>query len=312
MTYLENELIIISFYRFIKIKNKKTIKDLIDNYLRDKVIRGTILLSDEGINGSLSGKKNNILSTIKFIKQILKIKKISSNSNSIDFLPFNRLKVRIKKEIVSLGKGKISSIHNSKEYINPDVWNKLLKNKKTKIIDVRNQYEVEIGRFISSLNPTTDTFREFPSKIKKLKIKKSDSLAIYCTGGIRCEKASAYLKSQGYKKVYQLKGGILNYLNYFKKNKQNSFWNGECFVFDDRVTINSDLTKGKYSQCYGCRRPISKKDLKSKYYEKGVQCPHCYKFRTTSQKKRSKARQSQIEMSIKQGKSNTFSKISKI
>ena len=207
------------------------------------------------------------------------------------------MKVRLKKEIVSLGKPNIDVNSMTGKYIEVDKWNKLMSRKDIKIIDVRNPYEINVGKFEKSLNPSTNNFRQFPMNFKKMKIKKDDEIAMYCTGGIRCEKASAYLNKLGYKKVYQLKGGILNYLNHYKDDKKNNKWQGECFVFDNRVTVNKTLSKGKFSQCYGCRSPITKKDIKSKFYIKGVSCPHCFQKRTEKQKSRSYSRQRQIENS---------------
>lgn len=300
---------IISFYRFTEINNKKLLKNKIEIFLENYCVKGTILLSNEGINGSLSVPSSNLGEILLFLKKILNIKKLSLKINDTSFIPFNRLKVRLKKEIVSLGQGKIDVSKLGGKIVNPEEWDELISKKTTKLIDVRNIYEIEIGRFKKSINPNTDNFRQFPNSIKKLGIKKEDHIAMYCTGGIRCEKASAFLKSKGFTKVYQLEGGIINYLSYKKENKKKSKWIGECFVFDERVTINKNLTKGKYSQCYGCRRPISKKDMLSTHYKKGIQCPHCYKHRSENQIKKSTSRQKQIEIAIKKNIRNTFLKI---
>ena len=160
---------------------------------------------------------------------------------------------------------------------------------------MRNPYEIKIGKFKKSINPKTDNFREFPKKFKKMNFDKKDTIAMYCTGGIRCEKASAFLKKEGYKNILQLEGGILNYLNYFKNRKTKNSWTGECFVFDNRVAVKRNLEKGSYEQCYGCRSPIAKKDRKSRFFIQGVSCPYCYKFRSNEQKKRSLSRQKQID-----------------
>ena len=294
---MKNKFSIYSFYRFTEIINKKLIKNNLDQHLSHYNVRGTILLADEGINGTLCASHKDLYEKLKFIRNLLKIRNLNLKVNTSTFLPFNRMKVRLKKEIVSLGKGDIDVTKNYKTYVKPSEWNELIKNKDIKIIDVRNTFEIDIGKFKNAINPKTKSFREFPYSLTKMNITKNDTIAMYCTGGIRCEKASAFLKINGYKNVYQLKGGIINYLDYSKKSSHDSLWKGECFVFDNRVTINKDLDKGKYIQCYGCRRPITKKDTKSRYYKKGVFCPNCFNERSDQQKKRSQSRQNQIELS---------------
>tara|TARA_B100000965_G_scaffold373218_1_gene363477 strand:+ start:165 stop:1100 length:936 start_codon:yes stop_codon:yes gene_type:complete len=309
---IKNDLYIYTFYRFLNIKNTKNIKKLLDKYFEKKILRGTILLANEGINASISGTNNDLLDTIKIIKKLLKIRKVNIKVNKIDFLPFNKIKVRLKKEIVSLGKGEISVNKFTGKRIHPSKWNREINKKDVKLVDTRNIFEINIGKFKGAINPNTSSFREFPKQLNKGGIKKGDKLAIYCTGGIRCEKASAYLKLQGFKNIIQLDGGILNYLDYIKKTKKESLWSGECFVFDNRVSINKNLVKGKYLQCHGCRHPITKEDIKLKSYKKGVSCRYCYSKRTQDQKKRSAVRQSQIDMDKKRGVNNSFTKITAI
>ena len=306
---MNNSFFVYSFYRFKNIKYKLKLKLHLEKYLKNKLVRGTILLADEGINGSIAGKQKILDDTIKQIRKYLKIRKINLKINKIDFLPFNKLKIRTKNEIVSLGKGKIDVKEFSASRIKPRDWNKLLERKNLKLIDTRNKYEIKIGKFNGSINPGTNSFREFPDKLKESKIKKDDEIAIYCTGGIRCEKASAYLKQEGFKKIYQLDGGIINYLDYVNKSKLKSKWKGDCFVFDNRVTVNKYLERGYYLQCYGCRHPISMKETKSIYYKKGISCPYCFKSRTEKQKKRSIARQKNIENHNIKNESHTFKKI---
>lgn len=309
---MSDEFFIFSFYRFIELKNIEKLKKDLDKYLSNITVKGTILIANEGINGSIAATKEDLENFVKFLKSdLLNIRKLEIKVNKIDFLPFNKIKVRLKKEIVSLGKGKINTNHNKSNYLNPIQWNIKIKNKNTKIIDVRNNFEIDIGKFKNAINPNTKTFREFPDSFQKLKINKKSHIAIYCTGGIRCEKASKYLQKEGYKHVYQLKGGILNYLNYTNKNKEKSLWNGECFVFDERVAVNKSLDKGSYLQCYGCRRPIRYKDTKSKKYIKGVQCSYCYKERSDKQKERSLTRQMQIDKFEDLGIDHAFKKVSK-
>ena len=288
-----NNMKIVSFYRFIGLKNTKAIKEKIENNLIKKNLKGTILIATEGINGSVAGKEDDIEILLKFIKLTLKIRKLELKINEVDMFPFNKMRVRLKKEIVSLGIKNINVKHKSLKFIHPSKWNKIINNKDINIIDVRNPYEIKIGKFKNAINPQTKNFRDFPKKFEKLNINKNDIIAMYCTGGIRCEKASTFLSKKGYKNIIQLKGGILNYLSYFQKNYRESMWNGECFVFDNRVTVKKNLAKGNFEQCYGCRSPITKKDRISKFYKKGVSCPHCYFIRTDEQKKRSFTRQKQ-------------------
>ncbi len=307
-----NNFYVYSFYRFKNLKNKKAIKLKLDKYISDKVIRGTILIANEGINGSISGDKDDLIDVIKFIKKLLCIKKLELKINSTDFLPFNKIKIRLKKEIVSLGRGIVNVSYRTNKFIDPMHWDNFIKQKNIRLIDLRNTYEIDIGKFKNATNPNTKNFREFPNEFKKMKISKNDTVATYCTGGIRCEKAAGYLYQKGYKNVYQLKGGIINYLSHFRDKKIKLQWNGECFVFDKRVTINKKLKKGKYEQCYGCRHPLSKTDMESNKYQKGVQCPFCYKLRTATQKKNSKTRQSQIESAERKKVEHKFMKISNL
>ncbi len=300
---------IYSFYRFKEINDIGQLKIIFDNFLIKKKVKGTILIANEGINGSVSGTKIDLDDLLNFIKFKLKIRKLEIKINKTDFLPFNRMKIRLKKEIVSLGQGIIDTNKYRGNLIDPKNWNKIISDKNTKVLDVRNEFEIGIGKFVGSINPKTKSFRQFPDIIKKLKIKKTDKIAMYCTGGIRCEKSSAFMKMKGYRNVVQLEGGIINYLEYINSKNQKNLWQGECFVFDDRVTVNRKLLKGKYLQCYGCRRPITRKETKSKFYKKGVSCPNCYNERTLKQKQRSNMRQMQIDDAIINKSHTSFRKI---
>ena len=294
----KNQFYVYSFYRFLKIENKYKIKKLLDNFFLNKKLKGTILLANEGINGSIATSLDDFNLIFRYIKKILKIRKIEIKINETDEFPFNKIKVRVKKEIVSLGIGKINIQKYRGDYIEPSKWGPIIRDKKTHVIDVRNYFEIDIGSFYRSKNPLTKSFRDFPKKIEKMEIPKNERIAMYCTGGIRCEKASSYLKINGYKNVVQLSGGILNYLKYIKETGKKSDWHGECFVFDKRVTLNKQLKKGKYTQCYGCRRPITKKDTMSKLFKKGVCCPYCYYERSSIQKNNSLMRQKQIDEAL--------------
>ena len=298
---------ILTFYRFIYINDIYKIKKNLEIIAKSTSILGTVLLANEGVNATISGNNKELDIFINAIKKNLKIRKIIIKESLNNDYPFNKIKIRIKREIVSLGNKTPILKEISGKYIEPKNWDNIIKDKDYYIIDTRNKYEIDIGTFKNSINPQTNSFREFPKYIKSAKIKKTQPIAMFCTGGIRCEKASSYLLSEGYSNIYQLNGGILNYLEY-KKNKKTTEWSGECFVFDKRVSVNKSLKKGKYLQCYGCRHPITINDTKSKYFEKGVCCPYCYDRKTSEKKRRLRMRQSQLEVKLKNGNDKTCSK----
>jgi len=291
------------FYKFKRIKNIKKTKELLNNFFTKHGIRGTVIISHEGINGTISSKKKELQLALLKIKKIFNISKFDSQNFAINkFQIFHRGKVKIKKEVVPMGL-KITK-RNTKHHIEPSKWNKLIANKKTILIDARKPFEFNVGTFKGAINPEINNFREFPKYLKKLD--KNKNIAMFCTGGIRCEKAGVYLNKKGFKNVYQLKGGIINYLK--KVNKNKSFWNGECYVFDNRISLKHGLDSGTYVMCSGCRKPVSFKDKKSNKYEEGVSCPNCHDSLTTSQKERFRMRQKQINLAKKLGKKHIFQK----
>ena len=296
---------VFGFYKFQKMNNLKKNQKLLNNLFFNKGINGSIIISKEGLNGSLSGKNKDIKASIIRLKKILNIKKFDSFNNSISKLkPFHKPKVKIKKEVVPMDFIMSNRIKKKNTYIDPTKWNKLIKKKETLLLDARKPFEHKVGSFKKSVNPNIGNFRDFPKYLKKLK--KDQPIAMFCTGGIRCEKASVYLEKKGFKNIYQLKGGILNYL---KKIKQkNSLWKGECFVFDNRVSLKHGLAQGTYSICGGCREPISVKDKKSRKYEEGVTCPSCFSKLSKKQKSRFRMRQSQIYKAKQFGKKYIFQK----
>ena len=295
---------VFGFYKFKKFNSLKKYKDLLQDFLIKTNIRGTIIIANEGINATISGKANDIKLTIAQIKKILDFKKFDSeNISKSKFQPFHKAKVKIKKEVVPMGLS-LSMINKKDNHVDPKKWNKLIVDKETLVLDSRKPFEYEVGTFKKSVNPDVDNFREFPKYLNKLDKKKP--IAMFCTGGIRCEKASVFLEKKGFKNVFQLKGGILNYLKNVKKKE--SLWNGECFVFDNRISVKHGLVTGTYSMCSGCRKPVSPKDKKSKKYEEGVSCTNCHDSLTEIQKDRFRMRQKQINLAKKSGSKHIFQK----
>jgi len=296
---------VFGFYKFIKVKSLKKNKVFLQKFLISNHIRGTIIIAKEGLNGTISGSVKDIDKTTKKLKSLFSFKLFdSSNESKSKFQPFHKPKVKIKKEIVPMNLIINPKERNMKSHLDPKDWNKLIKNKETHIIDTRKPFEYKVGTFKRSVNPNVTNFRDFPKYLNKLK--KNKPVAMFCTGGIRCEKTSVYLKKKGFKNIYQLNGGILNYLNKIKKNE--SLWKGECFVFDNRISLKHGLKLGSYSMCSGCRMPISSKDKRSNKYEEGVSCPNCYDKLTETQKSRFRMRQSQIYKAKQSGKKQIFQK----
>ena len=296
---------VLGFYKFVKITSLKKNKDFIQKFLIKDKIRGTIIIAKEGLNGTISGKNKNIEKTIKKIKSIFSFKNFDSSNNSKSkFQPFHKPKVKIKKEIVPMNLMIKSKERNLETHLNPIEWNRLIKKKDTHIIDTRKPFEYDVGTFKKSVNPNVKNFRDFPKYLNKLE--KDKPVAMFCTGGIRCEKTSVYLKKKGFKNIYQLNGGILNYLKNIKK--KDSMWKGECFVFDNRISLKHGLKVGSYFMCSGCRKPINSKDKKSKKYEEGVSCPNCHDNLTEIQKERFRMRQKQINLAKKTGSKHIFQK----
>ncbi|RZP16060.1 MAG: rhodanese-related sulfurtransferase [Chloroflexi bacterium] len=283
---------ILSFYEFntFDFLDVKENQKILTVNCKELGIKGTIILSEEGINGTVSGNEQSVdklsllLSSLGYKANI----KISFSESDA----FKRLKVKIQSEIVTFdGLGKFAS--NTGDFIDPKDWDNFINNDDVQLVDVRNFYETVIGKFPNSIDPKTETFTDFKefidSELGNLKDKK---IAMYCTGGIRCEKASSYMKDIGFKEVFQLRGGIINYLN--SLDKKNGSWEGECFVFDERVSLDYGSEEGTFDLCHGCRNPIDDDDKKSIYYEEGVSCPNCINIRSDEQNEKSRQRQAQI------------------
>ena len=303
---------IITLYKFHKIQEPLKLQAALKKELKNLDILGTIIVGNEGINGTVSGTSINLDRAIERLKLHSKILDLDLKESFSKKSPFLRLKIKIKDEIVTMGKKNINPSTQSGEYINHKRWNALIEDKNTLLIDTRNSYEYAIGTFKNSINPKTANFKEFPEWVKKQQFsetdKKQKKVAMFCTGGIRCEKASAFMKNEGFEKVYHLKGGILKYLEEIET--RNSLWQGECFVFDDRVSVKHDLSEGSYDLCHGCRMPITEQDKLSSHYVKGVSCSNCVNEKTSSQIQRYKTRQKQINLAKAKNKNHLGPKAS--
>jgi len=292
---------IFGFYKFKQIKNIKLLKKNLEDFIEKEELRGSIIISNEGVNGTISFKPTKYKKVKNKILNLLRIRKFDNeNISYYKYQAFKKGKIKIKKEVVPIGM-KLKKIL-TKNKIEPKDWNKFILKKETVLIDTRKNFEFKVGTFKGSINPELNNFRDFPRYFKTLK--KNQKIGMFCTGGIRCEKASAYLEKKGFKNVYQLKGGIINYLDNVKK--KDSLWSGDCFVFDNRVSIKHGLKPGNLKICPGCRNPIKLSERKSNFYEQGVSCPNCYNNLTISQKQRFRMRQKQILTAKKHGKKYFF------
>ena len=287
-----------AFYKFAAVNKPLFLQEKILDKFNELSIKGTLLIGEEGINGTISANNSDSLdNAINFIKAINGFENIEVKYSTSNKDPFTRLKVKFKNEIVTIGDASIDPNKNVGEYVHPKDWNNLITDEEVLILDTRNTYEYSIGSFKNSIQPETTNFREFPAWLEKLEasgVDRSKKVAMFCTGGIRCEKASSLMRSKGFENIYHLQGGILNYLE--KINDEDSLWNGECFVFDDRVAINHKLQVGSYDMCHGCRMPITDLDKHSDYYQRGVSCPNCFNKKTPDQKKRYADRQKQVDL----------------
>ena len=287
-----------ALYKFHSIENPFSVQQMLKSDLDDNLVTGTILIGKEGLNGTISASIKDMKKAISTIKSIKGFDDINIKYSKSKIKPFIRLKVKTKEEIVTIGDKKLDPSINSGIYVEPKDWNSLIAKGDVLLIDTRNNYEYSIGTFKNSINPRTNNFREFPNWVKNQKFsnkdKKTKKVAMFCTGGIRCEKATSYMKKEGFKNVFHLKGGVLKYFEDISTDQ--SKWIGECFVFDDRVSLDHNLDEGSYDMCHGCRMPITKQDKESKYFIKGVSCPACFASKTNEQKSRYMSRQKQIDL----------------
>ena len=295
--------VICALYKFVTLNNYRAIQEPLLSLMLEHGIRGTILLAQEGINGTVAADRNNMDHLLAFLKSDVRLADLSYKESYTNQPPFLRSRVKLKKEIVTMGIEGIDPKRVVGTYVKPTDWNALIKDPDVLLVDTRNDYEVQVGTFKDALNPKTESFRDFPGYVKeKLDAKKHTKVAMFCTGGIRCEKSTAYLKEQGFDEVYHLKGGILKYLEEIPA--EESLWEGECFVFDERVTVNHQLEKGVYEQCNACRMPITAKEQLSNQFQQGVSCPHCFDNTTEQQKARFAEREKQMSLAQLRGESH--------
>jgi UPF0176 protein len=292
--------VVAALYRFVTLDDYRELREpLLDQCLAAGV-KGTLLLAAEGINGTIAGSRDGIDRVLAWLRSESRLAALEHKESLDDEMPFYRMKVKLKREIVTMGVAGIDPNRVVGTYVAPRDWNTLVNDPEVVLIDTRNRYEVDIGTFRGALDPATTSFREFPRYVREnLDPARHRKVAMFCTGGIRCEKASAFMLQEGFEEVYHLQGGILKYLE--QVPEAESTWEGECFVFDNRVAVNHRLEKGSYDQCHGCRHPITAEDQASERYQQGICCPHCYDSLTGEQKARFAERQKQMELAAQRG-----------
>ena len=292
------ETIVAAFYKFVDWDDFKSLKPLLDKVCNKAGTVGTILLAPEGINGTISGTAQGVQAVLEFLSCDQRLIGLTPKYSTATGKTFKRMKIKIKKEIVSMGKAEVKPAKVTGEYISPEAWNDVIADPDTVVVDARNYYEHSVGTFTNSIQPNTKSFREFPEwvdqELKPMMNEKTKKIAMFCTGGIRCEKASSYLLTEGFAEVLQLQGAIQKYLQEVKP--EESLWQGECFVFDDRVSLQHGLIEGDFDMCHACRMPIDENDKVSEHFIEGVSCPNCYNLHSEERKERFVERQKQIEL----------------
>ena len=306
-----NAYVVSALYKFTRLEHFRELKDPLLKVMKQHQLNGTLLLAHEGINGTVAGSPESMAALYAWFAQNPPLHDIVVKESHCAKLPFKRAKVKLKKEIVTLGVDDIDPTQSVGTYVTPAAWNDLISSPDVTVVDTRNDYEVQIGTFAHAINPHTTTFREFPEFVENhLNPEQHRKVAMFCTGGIRCEKSTAYLKKLGFNEVYHLQGGILNYLKEVPPTE--SLWKGECFVFDERVTVDHHLNQGQYDQCYACRYPITDEDKRSSWYIKGVSCPHCATQKSTDQQARFREREKQSQLAKGRGEVHIGGEVSAI
>ena len=298
-----SQFIVCALYKFVALDKFEELQQPLLAKMLENGVCGTLLLAQEGINGTIAGSREGVDFVLQWLRDDSRLAEVDTKESISDVMPFKRTKVKLKKEIVTMGVEGIDPKRVVGTYVDPKDWNDLISDPDVMLIDTRNDYEYQVGTFKNAINPNTESFREFPAYVTHQILPKSPKkVAMFCTGGIRCEKSTAYLKEQGVEEVYHLKGGILKYLEHVEE--ADTLWQGECFVFDDRVTVNHQLERGGYDQCHACRLPITEVDKASEHYVSGVSCPNCY-GKVSDKKKASFAeREKQVRLAKERGESH--------
>ena len=295
---IKGDFVVAALYKFVPLPEFAGLQEPIHALCESNNVRGTLLLAPEGINGTIAGSEPEIRNVLDGLRRLPPFKGLDHKESRTDTMPFARLKVRLKKEIVTMGVDGIDPNRQTGTYVDPADWNALLDDPDIVLVDTRNDYEVAIGTFDGAVNPRTGSFREFPQWVRSSGLMKDKpKVAMFCTGGIRCEKAAALLRQEGFETVYQLKGGILKYLETVPG--EDSRWSGECFVFDERVTVDDDLRPGKYQLCRACRMPIGEPEMRSPQYRDGISCPHCIDRHSDADRARFAERHRQMKQARK-------------
>lgn len=298
-------LCVAALYQFTRFEDCASLRDPLGRLCNAQGVKGTILLAKEGINGTIAGTHDAIINVLDHIRTLPGCAALEVKFSSAANMPFHRMKVRIKREIVTMGQPDVDPQGSVGTYVAPQDWNALISDPDTIVIDTRNDYEVAVGSFSGAIDPRTASFSEFPAWFRAQRDRllgegKPPKVAMYCTGGIRCEKSTAFLKGEGVDEVYHLKGGILKYLETIPQ--EQSLWQGECFVFDQRATVGHGLVEGSHVLCHACRRPVSEDDRSSPFYELGVSCLACHGERTEEQRSSYRERQKQEELAALRGR----------
>lgn len=295
-----SQFVVAALYKFVRLDDYEALRDPLLAFCNEYAIKGTLLLAAEGINGTISGTRDNIDSVLAYLKSDARFANLEHKESFHEASPFKRMKVKLKKEIVTMGVTDIDPARIVGTYVDPKDWNALIADPDVTVIDTRNHYEYKLGTFERALDPNTETFGEFPAYVaRELDPQKHRKVAMFCTGGIRCEKSTAYLLQQGFEEVYHLKGGILKYLE--DVSAEQSLWRGECYVFDDRVAVDHSLSRGKHDMCFGCGVPVTEEDKLSPLYELGVSCPACEATLTDAKRAGLRERQRQYDEAAKTG-----------
>ena len=294
-----------ALYHFCRFDDCAAIRGPLDRLCRDRGVHGTLLLAHEGINGTIAGTRDAIEAVLAHIRALPGCAGLEVKFSGAATMPFHRMKVRLKREIVTMGQPDIDPLHCVGRYVDPHDWNTLIADPDTIVIDTRNDYEVAVGTFAGAVDPQTRSFSEFPAWFRAHRaqlLTGKTKVAMFCTGGIRCEKSTAFLRQEGIDEVYHLKGGILKYLEVVPP--EHSLWHGECFVFDQRVAVGHGLAPGTHALCHACRMPVSPQDILSDLYEPGVSCPACHDARTDEQRAAYRERERQEQLAAAQGRAH--------